>query len=108
VGGWVCAQSEYGDIYKCTLEYKTAGDVEMVTELKLKYFDTLPTCAALCVLKTGFLFAGSEFGNHALYQFQGIGDHADDVESSSSTSSLPSSALFMRACRSSCSAASTI
>ena len=87
----VCAaQSEYGDIYKCTLEYKTAGDVEMVTELKLKYFDTLPTCAALCVLKTGFLFAGSEFGNHALYQFQGIGDHADDVESSSSTSSLPS------------------
>jgi hypothetical protein len=58
---------------------------QVVTELTLKYFDTLPPCTALCVLKTGFLFAGSEFGNHALYQFQGIGDHADDVESSSST-----------------------
>uniref|UniRef100_A0A7S0MU40 DNA damage-binding protein 1 n=1 Tax=Pyramimonas obovata TaxID=1411642 RepID=A0A7S0MU40_9CHLO len=78
-------QSEYGDIYKVTLEYKTQGDAEVVTELKMKYFDTIPTCAAICVLKTGFLFAGSEFGNHAMYQFAGIGDHDDDVESSSAT-----------------------
>jgi len=78
-------QSEYGDIYKVTLDYKTVGEGDVVSELKIKYFDTIPTCAAICVLKTGFLFAGSEFGNHALYQFQGIGDHADDVESSSST-----------------------
>jgi hypothetical protein len=66
---------------------------QVVTELTLKYFDTLPPCTALCVLKTGFLFAGSEFGNHALYQFQGIGDHADDVESSSSTTPLTYSVI---------------
>ena len=35
----------------------------------MKYFDTLPPCISICVLKTGFLFAASEFGNHALYQF---------------------------------------
>ena len=45
-----------------------------MSELRLKYFDTLPTCAALCVLRTGFLFAASEAGNHALYQFQGVGE----------------------------------
>jgi len=63
------AQSEYGDIYKITLDYEG----ETVSELKIKYFDTIPPCTSICVLKTGFLFAGSEFGNHALYQFQASG-----------------------------------
>ena len=55
-----------------------------MTEVKIKYFDTIPPCVSICVLKTGFLFAASEFGSHALYQFQGIGDD-DDAESSSAT-----------------------
>lgn len=58
-------QSEYGDIYKVSLEYSG----ETVTELRVKYFDTLPPCSSICVLKTGFLFAAAEFGNHSLYQF---------------------------------------
>ena len=66
-----CVQSEYGDIYKVTLETRQ----ETVTAVKVKYFDTLPPCSALCVLKTGFLFAASEYGNHALYQF--IVSHLD-------------------------------
>lgn len=48
-----------------TLEYE--GDI--VRELKIKYFDTLPPAVSICVLKTGFLFTAAEFGNHALYQF---------------------------------------
>eukprot|EP00879_Flechtneria_rotunda_P026322 GHRR01028059.1.p1 GENE.GHRR01028059.1~~GHRR01028059.1.p1 ORF type:complete len:429 (+),score=125.84 GHRR01028059.1:208-1494(+) len=74
-------QSEYGDIYKATLTYEG----ETVSELKVKYFDTLPPCISLAVLKTGFLFAASETGNHALYQFVGTGEDEDDVESSSAT-----------------------
>lgn len=58
-------QSEYGDVYKATLQH--TGD--RATVLSVKYFDTLPPAASLAVLKTGFLFAASEFGNHALYQF---------------------------------------
>eukprot|EP00854_Cymbomonas_tetramitiformis_P004112 gene4112-5087_t len=86
-GFFFLVQSEYGDIYKVSLEYaagRAEGETE-VSELKIKYFDTLPPCSSICFLKTGFLFAGSEFGNHALYQFQGMGDHEDDVESSSLT-----------------------
>ena len=60
-----CSQSEYGDIYKVSLTYSE----KTVSEVKVKYFDTLPPCISICVLKTGFLFAASEFGNHALYQF---------------------------------------
>ncbi|KAF9598013.1 hypothetical protein IFM89_023585 [Coptis chinensis] len=73
-------QTEYGDVFKCTLEH----DNDRVTELKIKYFDTIPVTVSMCVLKTGFLFAASEFGNHGLYQFRAIGDDAD-VESSSAT-----------------------
>lgn len=73
-------QTEYGDIFKVTLEH----DNDHVTELKIKYFDTIPVTTSMCVLKSGFLFAASEFGNHSLYQFQAIGDDAD-VESSSAS-----------------------
>ena len=58
-------QSEYGDLYKVTLGYSN----DKVTEVKIKYFDTIPVCTSICVLKTGFLFAASEAGNHALYLF---------------------------------------
>lgn len=73
-------QTEYGDIFKVTLDHEN----ERVKELKIKYFDTIPVSSSLCVLKSGFLFAASEFGNHVLYQFQAIGDDPD-VESSSNT-----------------------
>ncbi|KAJ0981090.1 hypothetical protein J5N97_009345 [Dioscorea zingiberensis] len=73
-------QTEYGDIFKATLVH----DNDQVSELKIKYFDTIPVTSAMCVLKTGFLFAASEFGNHGLYQFRAIGD-GDDVEASSAT-----------------------
>ncbi|XP_014513669.1 spliceosome-associated protein 130 A [Vigna radiata var. radiata] len=73
-------QTEYGDIFKVTLEHNN----DRVSELKIKYFDTIPVTASMCVLKSGFLFAASEFGNHALYQFKSIGDE-DDVEASSAT-----------------------
>ncbi|KAL2323889.1 hypothetical protein Fmac_022947 [Flemingia macrophylla] len=73
-------QTEYGDIFKVTLEHNN----DRVSELKIKYFDTIPVTASMCVLKSGFLFAASEFGNHALYQFKSIGED-DDVEASSAT-----------------------
>ena len=56
-------QTEQGDIFKVTLE----TDEEMVTEIKLKYFDTVPVATSLCVLKTGFLFVASEFGNQLVF-----------------------------------------
>ncbi|GKE60066.1 splicing factor 3B subunit 3-like protein [Tanacetum coccineum] len=72
-------QTEYGDVFKDTLHH----DNEHVRELKIKYLDTIPTASAMCVMKSdGFLSAASEFGNHALYQFQAIGTDPD-VESSS-------------------------
>ena len=61
-----CLQSEYGDIYRVSLKFTDT----LVTEVVIKYFDTIPPCVSICVLRTGFLFAASEFGNHTFYQFQ--------------------------------------
>ncbi|KAI8491080.1 Splicing factor 3B subunit 3 [Branchiostoma belcheri] len=73
------AQTEQGDIFKITLE----TDEDMVTEIKLKYFDTVPVATSMCVLKTGFLFVASEFGNHYLYQIAHLGDDDEEPEFSS-------------------------
>ncbi|XP_050527513.1 splicing factor 3B subunit 3 isoform X1 [Daktulosphaira vitifoliae] len=72
-------QTEQGDIFKVTLE----SSEDFVTEIRLKYFDTVPVASAMCVLKTGFLFVASEFGNHYLYQIANLGDDDDEPEFSS-------------------------
>jgi len=57
-------QSEFGDLYKVTLDVKEGTDT--VTNLHVKYFDTIPVTNALCISKRGFLFAGSEFSNQCV------------------------------------------
>lgn len=72
-------QSEEGDLYKVTIEHEE----EEVIALKIKYFDTVPVASSLCILKSGFLFVASEFGNQYLYQFEKLGDDDDELEFSS-------------------------
>ncbi|KAG7446535.1 uncharacterized protein BT62DRAFT_994128 [Guyanagaster necrorhizus] len=74
-------QSEDGDLFKVTIEHED----ETVKSLRIKYFDTVPVAASLCILKSGFLFVTSEFGNHYLYQFQKLGDDDDEPEFSSTS-----------------------
>jgi splicing factor 3B subunit 3 len=71
-------QSELGDIYKVTLVLDQA-DKSIVRDVVVTVFDTLPPAVSLCITKTGLLFCASEFGNHFLLQFQGIGDSPDAV-----------------------------
>ncbi len=79
-------QTEDGDLFKVTLDMledadgKTTGEVKRI---KIKYFDTIPVASSLCILKSGFLFAGSEYGNHHFYQFEKLGDDDEELEFSS-------------------------
>jgi len=72
-------QTEQGDLFKVTLE----TEEDIVTEIRLKYFDTVPVSSSLCVLRTGFLFVAGEFGNHNLYQITRLGEDDDEPEFSS-------------------------
>ncbi|EJT72599.1 pre-mRNA-splicing factor RSE1 [Gaeumannomyces tritici R3-111a-1] len=79
-------QTEDGDLFKVTIdmledaEGNTTGEVQ---RLKIKYFDTIPVSSNLCILKSGFLFVASEFGNHHFYQFEKLGDDDEELEFSS-------------------------
>ncbi|KAL2273014.1 hypothetical protein FJTKL_05632 [Diaporthe vaccinii] len=76
-------QTEDGDLFKVTIdmvedaEGNATGEVE---RLKIKYFDTVPVASSLCILKSGFLFVASEFGNHQFYQFEKLGDDDEELE----------------------------
>ncbi|KAL4425697.1 hypothetical protein ABPG75_009713 [Micractinium tetrahymenae] len=81
-GFFIFVQSEYGDLYRVSLDYEG----EQVKEVKVKYFDTIPPCTSLCLSRKGFLFAAAEFGDHALYQLASVGDDDEEaVEASSAT-----------------------
>ena len=73
-------QTEYGDIFKVTLDHAE----DRVTDVAVKYFDTIPVCSSISVLKSGFLYASSDFGSHGLYQFEGLGDEEGEVEARAS------------------------
>ncbi|APA10509.1 hypothetical protein sscle_06g052790 [Sclerotinia sclerotiorum 1980 UF-70] len=76
-------QTDDGDLFKITIEMveddngQPTGEVK---RLKIKYFDTVPVAASLCILKSGFLFVASEFGNHQFYQFEKLGDDDEEIE----------------------------
>lgn len=72
-------QSEDGDLYKVTIEHEG----EDVRAMRIKYFDTVPVAMSLCILKSGYLFVASEFGDQHLYQFQSLADDDDEQEWSS-------------------------
>ena len=64
-------QSELGDLYKVTLAWAPGAGV---SDVRASVFDCIFPCAALCITRTGLLYAAAEFGDHGLFQFQGIGD----------------------------------
>ena len=65
--------------------YDTTAAGSQVSELKVQYFDTIPVATAMCILKTGFLFAASESGDHGYYDFLSLGDDDEEVTASSRT-----------------------
>lgn len=76
-------QTELGDVFKTEFEC----DDELVTEIKMKYFDTLPVATSLCLLpqsrrhvEGGLLFVAAESGNHHLYQIDKVNADEEEIE----------------------------
>ena len=74
-------QSEYGDIYKCSLVLNPE-DNKIVMDVVVTVFDTIQNCNALCVSRSSLVFAASEFGNHMLFQMVGAGDDDENAVTS--------------------------
>ena len=41
---------------------------DLVVEMKMKYYDTVPPANSMCILKTGFLFVAAEFGDQSVFK----------------------------------------
>lgn len=90
-------QSEDGDLFKVTIDMAEDSDgnpTGEVQRLKIKYFDTIPMSSSLCILKSGFLFAASQFGNYHFYQFEKLGDDDEELEFSSDDFSADPTASY--------------
>ncbi|KAJ2719436.1 pre-mRNA-splicing factor rse1 [Coemansia sp. Benny D115] len=81
---FILAQTEAGDLFKVTVVQD--GESGQVNALGISYFDTIAPASCLCILRAGFLFAGSsgEGSGQRLYQFESLGD----------TDPVPDSVLF--------------
>lgn len=76
-------QTEDGDLFKLTIDMVEDEDGNATGEvkrLKIKYFDTVPVASSLCILKSGFLYVASQFGNYSFYQFEKLGDDDEELE----------------------------
>jgi splicing factor 3B subunit 3 len=74
-GAFFLLQTEDGDLFKVTLDMLEDSDGNLTREvkrIKIKYFDTIPVANSLCILKSGFLFVASEFGNDYFYPFESL------------------------------------
>ncbi|TPX35307.1 hypothetical protein SmJEL517_g02334 [Synchytrium microbalum] len=89
-GFFFLLQTEEGDLFKLTMDYRVGADLVVgpVESFRVKFFDTIPVAAGMCLLKSGFLFCGSEFGNQMLYQVDNLGDD-DDEQPEFSTADFP-------------------
>ncbi|ODV76761.1 uncharacterized protein CANTADRAFT_27538 [Suhomyces tanzawaensis NRRL Y-17324] len=73
---FVLLQSTLGDLFKVTVDYD--DDREVIDDIKVSYFDTIPACTSLNVFKSGFLFANVINNDKQFYQFEKLGDDVDE------------------------------
>ncbi|EGW31299.1 uncharacterized protein SPAPADRAFT_140061 [Spathaspora passalidarum NRRL Y-27907] len=78
---FILIQSSLGDLYKVVVEYD--NDREVVKDVIVSYFDTIPPCISLNIFKSGFLFANVLNNDKLLYQFEKLGDESTTVIKSS-------------------------
>lgn len=82
---FILLQSSIGDLFKVTVDYDVKKEV--INDLSVTYFDSIPVCNGINVLKSGFLFANTADNNKLFYQFEKLGE--EDETTLNSTEQLP-------------------
>lgn len=72
---FILIQTEDGDLFKVSLEYSN----DLVSNITIGYFDTIPPAQSISILKSGHLFAASESGSNYLFHISGL-DEIDIVD----------------------------
>lgn len=94
-GFFVLLQNELGDVLKLTMDFNIGLDGSVSVDMvRIRYFDTLPVAAGLCLIKPGYLFVAAEFGNHSLFEIvnETLGDD-DERQVDSVSADYPQDSL---------------
>ena len=71
---FIMLQTELGDLFKLWFEYNKDGTIALIN---IMYFDSIPVANSLCILKTGYILATYDTGNHQFFKFLSIGETED-------------------------------
>ena len=75
---FILLQNTLGDLFKLTVDYDF--DKEIIQNISITYFDTIPPALSLNIFKNGFLFANVLNNDKLLYQFEKLGDDLTEGE----------------------------
>lgn len=82
---FILLQSSLGDLFKVTFDYNK--NTEEVDSFSITYFDSIPVCNSMNILKSGFMFANVANDNKLFYQFENLGSENDST--TKSVSNIP-------------------
>lgn len=71
-GFFILLQNEFGDLFRLVIDYDY--DRELVKDIEISYFDTIPVCYSLSIFKNGLCFANCVNRSQLLYQFEKLGE----------------------------------
>lgn len=74
---FILLQTALGDLLKLTAEVDPHS--EKISKLSVSYFDSIPPCNGLHILKSGFMFANVSNDNKLFYQFESLGEENESV-----------------------------
>lgn len=79
---FILLQSTLGDLFKVTFDYNK--ETEELNGFSATYFDSIPVCNSINILKSGFMFANVANDNKLFYQFEKLGSENESTMLSSS------------------------
>ena len=65
----IMIQSDLGDIYRIVI----SGNAPDQSPISISYFESLPRCSCMAIVKPGFLYVSFEVGGSSVYQFVSLG-----------------------------------
>lgn len=83
-------QSNYGDLYMINFP----GD-QTYDEMRIKYFDSIPVCNKIAILKSGYIIGMCEGGNLIVYRVDHLGDVGEEPAISSRDDVKPEDLAFV-------------
>lgn len=89
---FVLIQSTLGDLFKLSVDFDL--DKELINNISITYFDTIPECIDISIFKSGFLFANVKNNDKLLYQFEKLGEEDRSTLYSNNFSDLKSVESF--------------